>query len=100
MDAMDDAGLMELSRYAQILLELLLRERVEHSRVDERVHERLGILGQTDFMQPLQSYPAKMSEIQLNSNSMKVHRSLRVAELPNHGISNEIWSSLFFDGKS
>lgn len=57
LDPQQDADLVELLGYIQVLLQVPLHQRVQHSPVDQVVLEGLRVLGQPDVIQPGLGHP-------------------------------------------
>lgn len=81
MNTMNDARLMKLSRDSEQLLELLLAEMIQHSRIHHVGGETLRVLGQTEIRQPLGANPS-------------------MTELRDARISNVAWMPMFLDGQT
>lgn len=80
LNAMHDAGLVELARHPQELLQLLFAEVVQHTGVYHVGGETLRVLGEAQVRKPLGAHPS-------------------VAELGDAWEAHEIGVSVFLDGE-
>lgn len=81
MNTVNDARLMKLPRDPEQLLELLLAQMVQHTRIHHVGGETLRVLGQTEIRQPLGTDPS-------------------MTKLGDAGIPNVARMPMFLDGQT